>query len=451
MTITSLPEWSACRAIPSWPKQHDAASKIFKATSPIQLDELISIAESGGVDDQNVALSTLEHFSRAKLDARWTAARRDRLLRVLRKHVMERYPDDIARHSASVLRVMDFNWLDEFLTGIPLEQVSEEDRPRLVYDLSCHRTEQSRARLLLMMEAGWRGWGGAIVEWPMKVAPGTLPPQPASDEWDYNPRTHITGPLLSSPEWKHLLKSQNPLQEALLWLDSITDSDLASLAEAWESNDPSDQRYAGIVIRQIAQRNSVRLTDFRTRILKQAQSLGFKAFQETGFLPSEYYVIRDVDREQAIDFLMARLDSQESSPKHLQTAFAELAALGGPRVVARIEQLAVQSGPLAKAAATYLDERGAISPEQVAAKSARWSKNRNGRDLKWLYFRYIEPTTSKGSGLEEMRKLLGEPSKHGERFCEWTSTDSPVHKIHLETDKSGRLDWMRFYVNDDPI
>lgn len=451
MGITSLPEWSACRAIPSWPKRRDAAMKIYKAASAAQLDELISIVESGGSDDQHVALSALEHFSRAKLDARWTAAHRDRLVHVLRKHVVEQYPDDLARHSVSVVDVMDFAWLDEFLTGIPLTQVSEEDRPKLVYDLSNHRTERSRERLLLMMEAGWRSWGGAKVDWPMKAAPGSLPPQPPSDEWDYNPHTSITGPLLGSPEWKHLLKSQNPLQEALLWLDSIMDSDLESLVEAWEGEDPSDQRCVGIVIRQMAQQNDLRLTKYRARILKQAQSVAAKVFQESGFLPSEYYVIRDVDREQAIDFVLSRLNNKESSLKHLQSAFAEMAALGGPRVVAHIEQLAAQSGPMAQAADTFLDERGPVTPEKIAAKSARWHKNRLGQDLKWLFFRHIEPQTKQGSSIEAILTLLGEPSKRGERFCEWKSKDSPVHSIYLETDKFGKLDWMRFYINNDAI
>ena len=157
MAITSLPEWVACRAISSWPKQYSAAEKIFKAASAAELDDLILIVESGGIDDQHVALSTLNHFAYAKLDARWTAARRDRSVHVLRKHLGERYPDDIARHSVSVLRIMDFAWLGEFLTGIPLEQVSDEGRPKLVDDLSNVLTERSRERLLLMMEAGWEG------------------------------------------------------------------------------------------------------------------------------------------------------------------------------------------------------------------------------------------------------------------------------------------------------
>jgi hypothetical protein len=93
-----LPEWVACRAISSWPKQSSTAEKIFKATSAAELDDLILVVESGSVDDQHVALSTLEHSSRAGLDARWYLARRDRLVHVLRKHVVERYPDDIARH-----------------------------------------------------------------------------------------------------------------------------------------------------------------------------------------------------------------------------------------------------------------------------------------------------------------------------------------------------------------
>jgi hypothetical protein len=241
MAIKSRPEWVACRAISSWPKQRSAAEKIFKAASAAELDDLILVVESDSIGDQHVALSTLEHFSLAKLDARWSLARRDRLVQVLRKHVVERYPDDVARHSVSVLRVMDFAWLGEFLTGIPLEQVSEEDHAKLVYDLSNHLTEQSRARLVLMIEAGWEGT--ERVKWPMNATPGSLLPQPASDEWDYNPHTRVTGPLLSSPEWKHLLKSENALNEVELWLDSVPSSDLDGLVQAWEGYDPSHRRW----------------------------------------------------------------------------------------------------------------------------------------------------------------------------------------------------------------
>lgn len=221
MPITSLLEWLACRDISSWSKQRNAAEKIFKALSAAEFDELIAVAESVDIGDQHVALSTLEHFSRAKRDARWTATRRDRVVRTLRELVVERYPDPIARHAVDVLRVMDFAWLDEFLSGVPLEQIAEEDRPRVLYDLSNTLTERSRERLLHMVEAGWEG--ADQVKWPITVPPGGLPSQPAPDEWDYNPHTRVTGPLLSSNEWKHLAKSQNPLQEALLWLDSITD------------------------------------------------------------------------------------------------------------------------------------------------------------------------------------------------------------------------------------
>jgi hypothetical protein len=446
MAITSLPEWVACRAISSWWKQYSGAEKIFKAASAAELDDLILVAESGSVDDQHVALSTLNHFAYAKLDARWTAARRDSLVHVLRKHVVERYPDDIARHSVSVLRLMDFSWLDEFLTGIPLEQISEEDRPKLVYDLDNVRTERSRERLLLMMEAGWRSWGGAKVEWPMKAAPGSLPPQPTPDEWDYNPHTRIAGALLSSPEWKHLLKSQNPLREIQLWLDCVTDSDLADLADAWERGDPDDHRCAGGVIRQLALRNDSRLADYRARILRRAHSLATKIFQETGILPSEYYVIRDLSREQAIDFVTACVDSEESSLKHLQSAFREMMTLGGPRIIARIEKLGAQGGPLAKDAATYLDEAGPVTPEKIATKSARWRKTRNARDLRWLFFSHIERNTHKGSTIEEILTLLGKPSEASNGGYCWRSKDPMVH-LYLETDESGRLDWMKLYVD----
>lgn len=451
MSIASLPEWLACRAIPSWPKQYAAAEIIFKALSATELDDLISIAESGYIDDQHVALSTLDHFSRAKLDARWTTARRNRLALALRKHVVERYPDPIARHSVSVLQIMDLNWLDEFLTGISSDQISEQDRQKLVYDLSNMLTERSRERLLELIEAGWEGTES--VKWPLNRAAGSFPLHPAADEWDYNPHTRVTGPLLSSPEWKHLLMSQNPLQEVELWLNSITESDLSAVVEAWEDegNDATDRRCAGVVIRQLGQRNDSRLPAYRARILNRAHSLGARIFQETGILPSEYYVIRDLCRESAIDFLLACLDSEKLDSRHRQSSFHELMMLGGPRAIAHIEQLAAQGGSLAKVAATFLDERGPVTPEKIAAKSEHWRKSHNAQDLKWLFFRHLEPETPKGSRIEMILSILGEPSKRGERFCEWTSGDSPIHKIYLETDESGKLDWMKFYVNDDSI
>jgi hypothetical protein len=148
---------------------------------------------------------------------------------------------------------------------------------------------------------------------------------------------------------------------------------------------------------------------------------------------------------------LACLDSQELRLQHAQSVFAEMVALGGPLVLARIEQLAAQNGPMAQTAATFLDERGPVTPEKIAAKSARWHKNRAGRDLKWLFFRHIEPETPQGSSIEAILTLLGEPSKRGEGFCEWRSKDSPIHSIYLETDKSGKLDWMKFYVNNDAV
>jgi hypothetical protein len=443
MAITSLPEWVACRAISSWPKQYSTAEKVFKVASAGELDDLILVVESGGIDDQHVALSTLKHFAWAKLDARWSLTRRDRLVHVLRKHVVERYPDGIAQHSVDVLRIIDFAWLSEFLTGIPLEQVSEEGRPKLVYDLSNILTERSRERLLLMIEAGWEGT--ERVKWPMNAA-GSLPPQPASDEWDYNPHTRLTGRLLRSPEWKHLLKSRNPLEEIQLWLDSVSDSDLADLADAWERDDPDNHRCAGSVIRQLALRNDSRLADYRARILRRAHSLAPKIFQETGVLPSEYYVIRDLSREQAIDFVLACLDTEKSSLRHLQSAFHEMQMLGGPRIIARIEKLATQGGPLAKDAAIFLDEAGPVTPNKIAAKGERWRKSRNARDLKWLFFSHIERNTQQGSDIEAILTLLGEPSERGERACWWKSKD-PLVNLYLETDKSGKLDWMRLYVD----
>lgn len=442
LPLTSRPEWLACRNIPSWPKQRPAAENIFKVASAAGFDDLIAIAQCGDTEDQHVALSTLEHFSHAKLDQRWTAARRDRLLRILREHVVEGYPAPVAQHSVSILRIMDYSWLEDFLTGIPLNEVAEQDRPKLVYDLSNILTERSRQRLLQIIEAGWEGT--EYLKWPLNAAPGSLPPPPATDDWDYNPHTQVTRPLLTSPEWKHLLKSQSPLQEVLLWLDSITAADVAALANAWESNDPSNHRCAGAVIRQLALRNDPRLAPYRARILKHAQSLAADAFQETGVLPSEYYAIRDLSREHAIDFVLTCLDGESCSSRHLQSAFGEMKTLGGPRIIARIEQLAAEGGPLTKEAVAFLDDLGPVTPEKVATRSERWRKTGNPRDLKWLYFSYIERNVPPGSSIEPIFALLGKPSEQGESYFNWKSNGSLVH-LHLETDRSGNVDWMKLY------
>jgi hypothetical protein len=444
LPLPSRPEWLACRNILSWPKQHSTAEKLFKAASAADLDDLISIAQSGDSEDQHVALSTLEYFSRAKLDGRWTAVRRDRLLRILREHFVERWSDPIAQHSVSLLRIMDPAWIEHFLTGIPLDEVAEEDRPKLVYDLSNILTEKSRERLLLMIEAGWEGT--TSVKWPFNAAPGSLPSPPVPDDWDYNPHTRVTGPLLSSPEWKHLLKSQAPLQEVLLWLDSITEADVAALADAWEGDDPAHRRCAGAAIRQLALRNDARLSPYRTRILKQAQSMSATIFEKTGILPSEYYAIRDFSREHAIDFVLTCVEQESSTARHLQSAFREMMTLGGPRIIARIEQLAAQGGPLAKDAVTFLDEMGPVTPEKIDAKAKRWRETANQRDLKWLFFSHIERSVPQGSSIEPILALLGKPSEQGGRYFSWKSKGSPVH-FYLETDRSGNLDWMKLYVD----
>jgi len=444
LPLTSRPDWLACRNIPLWPKQYSTAEKIFKALSASEFDDLISIAQSGDIEDQHVALSTLEYFSRAKLDARWTAARRDRLLRILREHVVERYPDPIAQHSVAILRIMDPAWIEDFLTDIPLDDVAEQDRPKLVYDLGNILTERSRQRLLLMIEASWEGT--EYVKWPLNAAAGNPPSTPEPDEWDYNPHTQVTGPLLSSPEWKHLLKSQAPLQEVLLWLDSITDADVAALADAWEGNDPSHRRCAAAAIRQLGLRDDARLSPYRARILRHAQSTAAEIFEKTGVLPSEYYAIRDLYREHAIDFVLTCLDCESSGPRNLQSAFGEMKTLGGARIIARMEQLAAQGGPLAQGAATFLDEMGPVTPEIVAAKSKRWQETANQRDLKWLFFSHIERNIRQGSSIEPILALLGKPSEQGERYFNWKSKGSPVH-FYLETDRSGNLDWMKLYVD----
>jgi len=377
-----------------------------------------------------------------KLDSRWNLARRDRVVHALRRLVVEKYPDDLARHSVSVLRSMDFAWLDEFLTSIPLDRVSEEEQSKLVYDLSNLLTERSRARLLLMIEAGWEGT--ERVKWPVNAAPGSLVLQAPADDWDYAPHTHITGPLLRSPEWKHLLNSQNPLQEILLWLDSLAEGDLSDLVQAWEHDDSGDHRCAGGVFRQLALKKDTRLADYRDRICRRAQSHAAKLFRATGILPSEYYVIRDLDIEQAIDFVLTCFDSEKASLRHMQSAFDEMKRLGGPRIVARIEALAAEPGPLAEDAAIFLDERGPVTTEKIAAKSARWKTSQNARDLKWLFFGHIEPETRQGASIDPILDLLGEPTKLGERAYDWKSRGSGVH-LYLETDKSGKLAWMRLY------
>lgn len=200
----------------------------------------------------------------------------------------------------------------------------------------------------------------------------------------------------------------------------------------------------GVVIRQLAVQNDLRLSEYRPHILKQAQSLAAEIFHETGNLPSEYYVIRDLGREEATDFLLACLDGEGSSLRHRQSALHEMMLFGRPRIIARIEQLAAQDGPLAKTAATFLDERGPVTPEKIATKSERWLKSRNPRDLQWLFFSYVERNTQQGSDIELIFRVLGKPSEQGEGYCRWRSKEPRVY-LYLETNEHGKLDWMKLY------
>jgi len=179
MTIQAIPEWTACRQIASWPNQLHEAEEIFKAASPTQFDELTGIAETGELADQHVALSVLDHFARAKYDLRWNLERRDRLIRTLHRQVIEKYPQAIGRHALSVLRLMDYRWVDEFLGMFPMNQVSEQNSSVLIYDLCNQVTEAAGAQLKRMAQAGWEE--AARIKWTDHALP--LPPPPAADYW----------------------------------------------------------------------------------------------------------------------------------------------------------------------------------------------------------------------------------------------------------------------------
>jgi replicative DNA helicase len=75
---------------------------------------------------------------------------------------------------------------------------------------------------------------------------------------------------------------------------------------------------------------------------------------------------------------------------HEESLFREMTRLGGPHVIARIEQLAAQSGRLAKDTAIYVDEAGPATPERIESKAERWRQKRNARDLGTLYFRHLD-------------------------------------------------------------
>jgi hypothetical protein len=441
MTIQSIREWSACRQIPNWSRQHNEAEKIFKSASSDHLDELIAIVQSGEPADQHVALSVLEHFARAKYDLRWTRERNDRLVHALRKQIVDKYPHDISRHAVQLLREMDFSWLDEFLASFPLEQISDENCPALIWDLSNQLTEAARAQLLLMAEAGWKE--ALQIKWTVNAPPGSLRTAPPVDERHYNPPTRLSGPLVGSPEWQRLKTSQNSIGEIALWFRFLTPQDIADLATAWDGDNPDDRRCAGHVLREAAQKQDSRLATVRERILRRAESLASPMFEETGTLPSEYYVIQDLDRERAVDFVLARLDQPNLSPRHAHSLFRVMRRLKSPRIIARAQELAGQSGPLAKDAETYLDDITPVMPERMEAVAERWRQEHSARDLKWIYFRHLDPTAA-GADIGPILKLLGEPSEQGQRFYSWKSNASPV-RLHLETNTDGNLNWMKLY------
>jgi hypothetical protein len=116
--------------------------------------------------------------------------------------------------------------------------------------------------------------------------------------------------------------------------------------------------------------------------------------------------------------VLSRLDEGNLTQQHEENLFRELKTLGGPRVIAGIQQLAGQGGKLAKDAAIYLDEASPATPERIESKAARWRQKRNARGLSWLYFQHLEKTKS-GTSINSILRLLGKPTEKGERFYSW--------------------------------
>jgi len=441
MTLTSLPEWLAFRRTSgATPKRLDAEA-VFKVCTAAHFDDLISLAETGTTDEQRCAFMVVDHFLWAKQDPRWNSDRRDRLVRISRKLVVETYPQDPGFLAIETLRMLDFSWAAEFLGLFPLERVPEDRQTGFIVQLDSPPAEQTRVQLERVVQCGWHD------DYRAKNAlKRPLTPAPPGDEWDYNPHTQVSGPLLASPEWEHLTKSQNPWIESRLWVDSVTEADVAALVAAWEHDDPPaihDHRCSGHVLRELALRNNPLLAPHRERIVRRAESLASAAFAASGFIPLAYFVLRELDRERAVDFVLASIDQEGLSARHQNSLLGEMGGLGGPRILAKLQELAAGTGPLAQNAANFLEANAPVTPEKIAATAKRWREKRDAKDLQWLYFRRIEQIRS-GEPVDLILQLLGAPTKRGERFCSWESAGSPI-SLYFETDRDGNLDWMKLY------
>jgi hypothetical protein len=439
MTIQSLPEWIACSQLKSWSDQEVFVRGLLESLTLGQLAELITIVEKGNVIDQHCALAVLRNFAYAKYDGRWSLEKYDRLVAILRKHIVEDYPGDLGRHSFRVLAELNFSWTDEFLSTFPLDRIPQEKRGFFVYDLACLGTESARKQLEQIAQGDWEEANDA----KSRCKAALHSPQP-SDERHYNPPVQLSGPLLESPEWQRLLKGTgDPRQEAGGWSQFLSDRDVANLITTWELEETDGHRCAGLVLTMLAKNKDRRIEPERERILKRAWSLGGQRFEETGYLPSEYYLIKDFDRDGAVQFVLGQFELDKLTERQADSLFREMRALRGPRIVARLQELATKGGGLAEEAAGCLDDIEPVTPQRLAARAATWREQHNEQDLRWIYNRFLDGTPA-GSPITPIIDLLGEPTQAGERWFSWKGKDLRGH-LYLETDKYGTLDWMRLY------
>jgi len=134
----------------------------------------------------------VHHFLWAQQDARWNSDRRDRLVRISRKLVVEAYPQDPGFVASETLRMLDFSWAAEFLGLFPLEKVPEDRQTGFIVQLDSFPTEQARVQLERVAQSGWHD------DYRVKdfLKPPLRPPPPA-DDWDY--KVDVILQLLGDP------------------------------------------------------------------------------------------------------------------------------------------------------------------------------------------------------------------------------------------------------------
>lgn len=152
------------------------------------------------------------------------------------------------------------------------------------------------------------------------------------------------------------------------------------------------------------------------------------------FGASAYQILSQLDTVIAGDFLADELQIDDKWEKPILNRVLGDMLTGSPKSMARLEQLSERSDKLGKAAISYLELAGRISPQKLRDLGAEFRASHTARNLNRLYSAYILHQVNKP--IAPIVELLGEPSRTEKSNYIY---DAEGIQLYLEQDRNGNL------------